>query len=603
MALTVISEIITSGKQMRKVDFVYSPIFSHLCKSKYTELMAWGLKRTFKRILSVLTTVSVILYAWSCATIVSPTGGPKDIKPPDLLSSQPKNLSTNFNGNRIILNFDEYIQLKTPEKFLLISPPLSKTPDIKVKGRSVIIKLEDSLRINTTYNFYLGEAITDITESNPVPNFNFAFSTGPTIDSLSLSGNVTDAFTRLPAKGVLVMLYSDFTDSVPMKQIPLYVSRTTDNGSFSLNSLASGKYRAVALLDGNSDYKYNLPTEQIGFSSDSVEPSYNTVNLNDTNAIKQSDLPNQVSINLFAEPDSTQRVLKSVIASKNRLSLMFRYPVKSPGFRALNVPDSLPWSVQEWNPGKDTLNAWLVNTPDTLKLEVSEKGVVLDTVTISTAMKTTGRSRNTETATPLRFTTSVLSRVLGYGTPLVISFVNPVKEAFNDSLQLTVMTEKDTTIVKPQAAFTDSIHRHLLVTHNWNPAESYDLYIPKGAFTDIYSDSCDSTHVAFRIKSLDEYGKFAVTVNRPDQSYPVIIQLITEKGAVISQQIITSEKRVDFGILSPGKYGLKAILDSNANGRWDTGIFLKKIQPEKVVVHPKIFEVRTNWELEETWDL
>jgi hypothetical protein len=566
--------------------------------------MPSGLIKNFLLRLKVLMPVSLAFYAISCATVVAPSGGPKDITPPKMVSSVPVNLSTNYKGKTLTFTFDEFVQLKSPEKFLLISPPMSKLPDLKVKGRSIIIKLEDSLRTNTTYNFYLGEAIVDITENNPIPNFNFAFSTGPEIDSLSLAGNVTDAFTRMPVKGALVMLYDDFTDSVPMKQIPVYVSRTMENGDFMLNSLASAKYRAVALVDGNSDYMYNLPTELIGFSSDSVQPYYNTVNQNDT-TYKLSDAETRlrVSIDVFPEPDSTQHILKSVIAAKNKLSVAFRYPMTSPGFRALNIPDSLPWSVQEWNRAKDTLNAWLLNKPDTLKLEILDKGIVIDTVKISTALKVAGKSKNTEKATPLKYATSLNLGKLGYNRSLILTFTNPVKEYDLQALQLSIMA-KDTTTAIPVVHFTDSIHRHLLVSYNWNSTERYDLYIPKKSFTDIYSDTCDSTHVRFQMRPIEEYGSFVVTLNRPEHTtYPIIIQLLTEKGNVIDQKIAINEKRVDFGLLDPGKYGLKAILDANSNGRWDTGRFIMKIQPEKVLIHPKIFEVRTNWELEETWDL
>lgn len=566
--------------------------------------MPSGLQKYFYSILKLLVPSALVLYAVACATIVSPTGGPKDITPPSMLNSEPQNLSTNFNGDRLILNFDEYINLKTPEKFLLISPPLGKEPDIRVKGRSIIIKMKDTLRANTTYNFYLGEAIVDITESNPVPNFNFAFSTGPEIDSLSLAGNVTDAFTRQPMEGALVMLYTDFTDSVPMKQIPTYVSRTSKKGDFRLNNLASGKYRAVALVDGNSDYMYNLPSETIGFSSDTVVPYYSAVSANDTNVVVDKAAQLLVSIDMFPEPDSTQRILKSVIAAKNRLSVAFRYSAKTPEFRALNIPDSLPWAVIEWNKGIDTLNAWLLNKPDTLKLEVLTGGTVLDTVEISTTMKVTGRpQRNTETKPRLGFTASSKGGALGYGRPLMLTFANPVKEYNTDSIALTVNSATDTTVVKPLVKFTDSIQRHLLITHNWNQAETYNLYIPKGSFTDIYSDSCDSTRVAFQMTPIEEYGEFAVSINRQQNDFPVIIQLLNEKGLVVDEKIVTTEKRIDFGLLPPAKYGLKAIMDSNKNGRWDTGQFINKIQPERVLVHPKLFEVRTNWELEETWDL
>ncbi len=567
--------------------------------------MPYEKQNYFIQALKLLLPATLALYALACATIVSPTGGPKDITPPKMVSSEPKDLSTNFKGNKLVLTFDEYVQLKTPEKYLLISPPLGKLPDIKLKGHSVVVKLTDSLRKNTTYNFYFGEAIVDLTESNPIPNFNFAFSTGSDIDSLSLSGTVTDAFTRLPSKGVFVELYKDFTDSVPKKQIPTYVSRTSDKGNFHFSNLASGKYRAVALLDGDNDYMYNLPTESIGFYSDSVQPYYNALNLSDTVAVKKTDLKTQnlVSIVMFQEPDSTQRILKSAIVAKNRLSIAFRYPTKFPGFRALNISDSLPWAIQEWNRTNDTLHAWLLNKPDTLKLQVLAHGIVTDTITISTAMKVTGKVSKTVKETPLDYTTSLSNRILGYNKPVMLTFANPVKTYDLKEIVLKSIALKDTSIIAPVMHFTDSIRRHLLITFNWNSTDKYDIYIPRATFSDIYGDKCDSTHITFQMKAVEEYGKLAVIINRKDESYPVIIQLVTDKGIVVDQRTITTEKRADFGLLAPGKYGLKAIFDRNANGRWDTGIFLKKIQPEKVLVHPKTFDLKANWEEEETWDL
>lgn len=524
--------------------------------------------------------------------------------PPKMISSQPRNFSTNFKGNKLILTFDEYIALKTPEKFMLISPPLSKIPDIKLKGHDVVIKLEDTLRSNTTYNFYFGDAIVDIAEGNPNKNFNFAFSTGPDIDSLSLSGMVSDAFTRLPVNEALVLLYNDFTDSLPMKQIPTYVSRTNEKGYFMLHNLASGKYRAVALVDKNSDYMYDLPNELVGFSNDSVQSYYAAVNPNDTTVVLSDSAKRKlVDLDLFPEPDSIQRILKSVIAAKNKLSIAFRYPTSFPGFRALNIPDSVPWALQEWNRTNDTLSVWLLNKPDTLNLEIADHGIVFDTVKISTSLKVVGKQKNKEIVEHLKYSTSAVNSKLGYNKPFILAFANPMKNYDLNALHLSIKTKKDTSFVIPEAKFTDSIHRHLLITHKWNTTDIFDLYIPKGAFTDIYNDTCDSTHVSFQMKPAEEYGQFAVLIKRKDASFPVIIQLTTEKGAVIDQRIITNEKRVGFGLISPGKYGLKAIMDVNGNGKWDTGNFLKKIQPERVLIHPKIFEVKSNWELEENWDM
>jgi uncharacterized protein (DUF2141 family) len=385
-----------------------------------------------------------------------------------------------------------------------------------------------------------------------------------------------------------------------MKQIPTYISRTAENGSFKFNSLASGKYRAIALEDKNSDYMYNLPNERVGFFIDSVQPYFSAVNPNDTSkVISTSDNEKLVKISLFPEPDSVQHILKSVIAAKNKLTIAFRFAPLTPGFRAINIPDSLPWAVHEWNRTGDTLNAWLLNKPDTLKLEISDQGIVFDTVKISTTLKVIGKVRSTVSADHLKYSTSIAGRILGYNKPLVLTFANPVKEYNLKALQLAIRTTKDTTTVTPEAKFTDSLHRHLLVSYKWNTTDNYDLYLPKSSFTGIYNDTCDSTHVTFQMKPLEEYGRFKVLLTRKNASYPMIIQLTTEKGVVLDQRIITNENRVDFGILTPGKYGLKGIEDVNSNGRWDTGVFIKKIQPERVLIHPKIFDVKSNWELEE----
>jgi uncharacterized protein (DUF2141 family) len=400
------------------------------------------------------------------------------------------------------------------------------------------------------------------------------------------------------------MLYKDFSDSIPMKQIPTYVSRTAENGSFRLNNLASGKYRAIALIDKNSDYMYDLPTEMIGFSNDSVQPYYDAVDPNDTTAAQSGkDMTRLISIDLFPEPDSTQRILKSVIAANNKLSIAFRYPTSSPVLRVLNMPDSLPWAITEWNKGNDTLTAWLLNKPDTLKLEFSDRGIVLDTVKISTALKANIKNRKKEDVEHLKFSTSIAGRMLGYSKPFILSFANPVQGFDTTALRLTIRTSTDTTTITPEAKFTDSIHRQLLVTYKWNTTDNYDFYIPKGTFTDIYSDTCDSTHVSFQMKPIEEYGQFSLIITRQKQDFPLIIQLLTDKGVVVDQRIITDEKKIDFGLLAPAKYGLKAIEDVNSNGRWDTGVFIKKIQPERVLIHPKIFDVKSNWELEENWDL
>jgi len=107
---------------------------------------------------STLLYIGIVLLVMSCAKIVTPTGGPKDVTPPEIKSSLPENYSTRFKTNEVKITFDEFIQLKDINKSLIISPPLSEKPIIRVKGKTLIIRFETELNDSTTCNIYFGEA-------------------------------------------------------------------------------------------------------------------------------------------------------------------------------------------------------------------------------------------------------------------------------------------------------------------------------------------------------------------------------------------------------------------------------------------------------------
>lgn len=547
----------------------------------------------------------LLAIALGCATIVAPTGGDKDITPPEMVYSNPVNRSANFRNDRLTLTFSEYIELKDLDKYLLISPPLNKEPEMKIKSRSLIVKFKDTLRSNTTYSLYFGNGIVDITEKNPMKNFSFAFSTGNSIDSLSYAGKVADAFTRLPVKDILVMLYTANEDSLPMKERPVYVSRTGDDGNFLFSSLASGKYKIFALKDGNSDYLYNLPTEQIAFSDSLAEPYYIPVS-RDTGIQVTTETSPQAMIDLFPEPDSIQRLSKGVMTSPHTMALYFRYPLFDPVFEPLNLENNTDWSVKEYSAARDTVTCWLLGTmPDTLRVKISDRGSVIDTATVATLFKSksTDKGRKQQSAdSTLRFSASTArTMTLDWEKPFLLTFANPLAYFDSTGIRIIQGPEKDT--VTASAAFADPIHRRLAVNHAWQPGVDYDLLFPQGIFRDIYGQVNDSSKTHFIPKPKEDYGMLRISMNLKNIKHPLILQLLTEKDAVVKQIVLNGSQKVDFGALYPGKFRLKAIYDRNSNGRWDTGVYTKHIQPERTAYYPKVLEVRANWELEEEWNL
>ena len=164
----------------------------------------------FWHIISVL---GVALITIKCAQPRPLNGGTKDTTPPQITQSSPPNLSTGFNGHTIAMVFDEYIQIKSLNSELVVSPPLKYAVTYQLKGKRVFFNIKDTLLKNTTYNFNFGNAIVDLNESNPLDSNLFVISTGKKLDSGYISGFVKDAYTLKPVADATVILFNSFEDS------------------------------------------------------------------------------------------------------------------------------------------------------------------------------------------------------------------------------------------------------------------------------------------------------------------------------------------------------------------------------------------------------
>lgn len=549
---------------------------------------------------------SIAMAAFSCAIQQAPGGGPKDTKPPQLTGAEPAANSVNFKGNKITLTFNEFITLKNLEKFLLISPPLNKTPEIKENGKKLTIRIKDTLRENSTYKFYLGEAIVDITEGNPLRNFSFAFSTGPYIDSLTLSGKVSVASSLEAGKDVFVFLYSKTDDSIPMLERPVYVTRTYDNGNFVFTNLASGKYRLLALKDINGDYLYSPGAEEIAFADSLTEPSFAPVASQDSlGRITLESGGNRQELFLFSEPDSTQRLLKSGMTGKNQFQLIFRYPVKNFQMNILDADSAREWCIREFSAGNDTIRCWLLPPyADTLRLQVVADAKKTDTLVFSTEYKTkeSSRGKNIPERNNLTFVSSTSSsRYLELNKPFTFTASMPITELDSSMIRIINATSHDT--LRPQLVkAADTIGRKTAIIHPWVEGADYQVLLPKGTVKDIYGEINDSITFGFKVRSKEDYGLVRIRLGGENRPEPMVFQLLTEKGAVVAEKKDIKDNLVVFDYLLPGKYRVKAFTDENRNGRWDTGVLLRHKQPEKAYLHPKTMDVRGNWELEEPWN-
>lgn len=208
---------------------------------------------------------SVLVFMFSCAQPGTLTGGDKDTIPPRIKRSYPLKNGTNFEGEKVVIKFNEYFDLNQIESKFFSSPPQADKPKFKIKGKKLIISFNEPLRDSMTYTLEFGDAIKDFNEGNPIPNLKFVFSTYDVLDTLSISGKVFSSLDESPKADMYVMAYRQNRDSLPYLQLPEYISKTDSSGNFEIKNIQAKKYKFFALKDVNNNMIYDNPDEEIAF--------------------------------------------------------------------------------------------------------------------------------------------------------------------------------------------------------------------------------------------------------------------------------------------------------------------------------------------------
>lgn len=542
-----------------------------------------------------------------CAKIVTPVGGPKDTTPPKIVKESPANHTTMFNSKSIKITFDEFVVLNNPNQTVIVSPPLKENPELSISGKSVIIKLPDSLRSNTTYSIALSETIKDFTEGNPLPIYTYVFSTGSHIDSFMLSGTMKDAVSLGVAKNVSVMLYEQDIDSLPLSVRPTYLTKTNGNGKFTFNNIKPGSYKIFALNDINNNLIYDLPTESIAFLADLVEawptPATDTTeeNKKSNRGRQTSDDEQEVRLSLFTERDSNQVLSKYLNTTENLYAFPYKTDFKSFSARHLggqelsyfqlisNSQDSVYWYLKE-------------ALTDTTWYEFTVDEHHLDTVKI-TPFKKNAKGAGSRRKTNEKSALSVsLSNKENIYQPLTLNFSYPVKPGQFDITIYKLLKSGNDTIVKT-VQIPDTFVRSIPIDYKFEEKLPYSVFIRDSVIWGYNGLTNDTVNVRFTTKTEKDYGNLLINYSIADPSCQYIVFLQNNKGNTIQQHIISAKQSVTYAHLDPGSYKIKVIKDRNNNGRWDTGNYELKIQPEEIFFFDKPINIRGYWDIEEDFEL
>lgn len=576
-----------------------------------------------KKLLLLVFIITVIIGIFPrCAKIVSPTGGPKDSLAPVLVRSTPDINSVNFKGEKITLTFNEFIQIKDIQKKLAISPPMTKRPEIIQRGKSIEIKLKEPLKENTTYTIYFADAIVDNNEGNPMHNFVFAFSTGSTIDSLTVSGKIINSFTLAPEENVFVMLYDEHNDSLPIKALPQYLTRSNKQGIFNFSNLQYKDYKVFALVDNNSNYKFDQITEDIAFKSDTLKREV----LKNPSAIDTSQLAKrEIHLNLFKENNRIQALTGSSRAQRRKLALSFtKKPEGDVRISLLNFNADSSWFINEYSKLQDTVIYWItnnqINAIDTLKIQVSclksdslqRLQPELDTVKFVFKDKEEPKRRKSDKEKEpikkeyLKSSCSIRNeQIVTPTTSLTISFSEP-PIGINYS-NISILNLEDSTTLSNIKFTKDSLNPRIYsYNYPWKTDISYKLTILPTAFKSIGGIVNDTIMLKFKGANLENYGVLNITLKNVKRG--AIIELLTEKKDKVIERLTAKQgEKVTFNYITPGKYSIRFIEDLNENGIWDTGWYLKGLQPERVFIYTEgktkgVLNIRANWENEIQFD-
>ncbi len=590
----------------------------------------------------------------ACASIGRPDGGPRDVDPPQYVGSTPAPGTVNFSGNKISIYFDENVQLDDPASKVAISPAQIQQPTLFANGRRVDVELKDSMMSNTTYTIDLADAVKDLNEGNVLDGFAIDFSTGPEIDSLSISGMVLQARNLEPAQGMMVGVYSSDADSCITTRSFERIARTNQLGEFTVRNLKPGKYQIFALNDLNRDYHWDR-SEDVAFMSELIVPEVEPVEVADTVApdsiVRRTEvryLPDNLLLTWFNENYKAQYLKTYKREPRNIIHLEMAAPVDSlPELTIIAMgKDStmrVPLAdvaVLSRTVNGDTLDYWLrdqkVIASDTLLVEAryrrvdSLSALTWQTDTLKFNIRNRGKNAAKGSLTLQQKIDSVLAisdtmRVDTFALmqpdvwltmtvdassqdlnkPLRFAVNRPIDRIAPGGIRLEAMPDSTWIAVDPQPDIlpADSISAmKLMMQPQWVPDMKYRLVVDSMAVTDIYGYYTRGSENEFKTRKTDDYSTVIFNVSGVPDGEAAVVELLNGSDDIVAARPLQNGT-VRFEYLLPATYYARLFVDRDSDGIWTNGNLTGRIQPEDVYYFPKKLVLKKNWDLSEPWDI
>lgn len=525
-----------------------------------------------------LPTFIAALLLYACANQTTPDGGPKDEEPPLLINSIPKHNGLNFRGAALLLEFSEPIRLKNPKEEIIIVPATGKKTVYKVTRNTLLIEPELPWLENTTYSIQLREGVQDITEGNPAKNASLAFSTGNVIDSLALSGTITDAFTEKPPEDMTVALYTSDTFDI-QQHTPVYFTKADKNGKYQLRNLKPDRYYVYAFHDKNKNLKAETKTERTGFLTQPIHLVRDTTQIDLQTALADA------------------RNLKVISVRRNGVVNRIRFNKPVNGYTLKNFP-----YIHTFGDNQSEVNVYFpAFTADSLRVSLTAMDSVQNKIDTALWLAT----RNQTITEPFRL--AVDNATLNLETSELIytaAITKPMREINFDSVYLRIDSTKRIQIPKAglqlDTVFKRLTYRGLIkIPDTAKTTQKWQLVFARGSIRSVTNDTLKRVTKGLTYFDQESTGTLIIDpITTDTKSY--LIQILNSSNVVIREY--RNPKKLIVTYLTPETFKIRAIIDDNGNGRWDAGNFYQKRKHERIVYFRTSegkYEtpVRANWEV------
>lgn len=589
------------------------------------------------KLLTILSSLFLIILTagllHSCANIATPSGGEYDVASPVVKRATPNFNSLNVSTKTVEIEFDENIKIEKPMEKVIITPPQQSFPVIKAIGKKVVVELEDSLIDNTTYVIDFTDAIVDNNESNPIENFMVSFSTGDKLDTMSVSGMVLTADNLEPVTGIYVGIHSNLNDTAFTNERFERISRSDSRGKFTVRGIAPGSYRIFALNDLNRDYMYNDPQEVIAFNDSVIVPSFipavrqdTTFNVNDSTKIDTIKtinytrfLPDDLVLRTFKTDFQRQYLQKHERTDRHKLTVYFAAPTTPLIFRLLNpTPPDNTWFIKESTVNNDTVTLWITDSliikNDSIRMEVkyvrtdTTNTNIIDTDTLNFTYREPRQKasdkKDKDEEEPQRFlgvTHNIQSSHEIY-KPIRIEFAEPIIDFDSTMISLTQEIDSVKTPVNFRFISDSTNIRKFIIRTKWEPGGKYLLAVDSATIFSQYGLWNNKIEQSFTVKPLEDYGNMLISISGLPDGEDVFVELLDSQDKPLRKTLVKNNEAL-FMDLNPGTYYARLFIDRNKDGKWTTGNYDDKRQPEQVFYYSGKYEIRAFSDHEESWNL